>query len=71
MTSDANRVQKSTDDLSAAYVPDDEVKAQRDRLAQACWLLRDTTSEGSYVHNVVSRALEEARIDEPEDDGGC
>ena len=44
-----------------------EVKAQRDRLAQALWLLRDTTSEGSYAHTVVTRALEEARIDEPEE----
>lgn len=41
--------------------------AQRDRLAQACRLLRDTTSTGSYVHNVVSEALAVTGIPDPDE----
>ena len=55
--------------LCGTASPDEVHVAQRDRLAQALRLLRDTTSEGGYVNNVAVAALTEARIPDPEDDG--
>lgn len=42
--------------------------AQRDRLAQACRLLRDTSSVDSYTYSVVAAALDESGVPEPSEE---
>ena len=51
--------------LFALAAERERLAAESLRLAQALRLLRDTTSNGSYVYNTAVRALAEAAIPEP------